>query len=57
MAVVRESGVSGVHLAALDDVSATEWRLSRNILSDSDSIAALDDVSATEWRMTLPGLF
>ena len=36
--------------AALDDVSATEWRFSHPFLRGGRGKAALDDVSATEWR-------
>ena len=37
-------------VAALDDVSATEWRTSLLLLPHPKIHAALDDVSATEWR-------
>ena len=36
--------------AALDDVSATEWRPTLLPLPHPKKHAALDDVSATEWR-------
>ena len=38
--------------AALDDVSATEWRRGRVECGDAADGAALDDVSATEWRLS-----
>ena len=39
--------------AALDDVSATEWRSIGLPGRSSHLAAALDDVSATEWRRTV----
>ena len=37
--------------AALDDVSATEWRKVMTEQITMKILAALDDVSATEWRL------
>ena len=37
--------------AALDDVSATEWRVLVPLNVSLPPDAALDDVSATEWRI------
>ena len=39
--------------AALDDVSATEWRETDLAERERIAAAALDDVSATEWRVKL----
>ena len=36
--------------AALDNISATEWRPYISHLIGKSSIAALDNISATEWR-------
>ena len=41
--------------AALDDVSATEWRPYDEWQEKYGDSAALDDVSATEWRCPLFG--
>ena len=56
MAVLIALADKGSKTAALDDVSATEWRRKRSTSSSSTGIAAaLDDVSATEWRNNLAG--
>ena len=46
------SDCSTCNLAALDDVSATEWRLNSSPRWPMTFTAALDDVSATEWRFS-----
>ena len=55
MSVLPNGGLPAAPLpvlpsAALDDVSATEWRCPQNLRIFYGLYAALDDVSATEWR-------
>ena len=59
MSVLPNGGLSKFSIAfpksyaALDDVSATEWRIKRHPHLLRQTPAALDDVSATEWRLTI----
>ena len=51
MAALPRRRCTGADSAALDDVSATEWRNLSPAAVLQMKGAALDDVSATEWRM------
>ena len=59
MSVLPNGGCQAISLlassgsAALDDVSATEWRRPVRHTQLPIHHAALDDVSATEWRPSL----
>ena len=53
MAADRGSRDPPAARAALDDVSATEWRANALQSPADRGVAALDDVSATEWRQSL----
>ena len=50
MAALNGKALFPQHPAALDDVSATEWRSQGERRQIWQARAALDDVSATEWR-------
>ena len=43
--------ISKIPLVALDDISATEWRLTEFPYFFGIAAVALDDISATEWRV------
>ena len=51
MAEMLTTGDPASKSAALDDVSATEWREEPSLHELELPYAALDDVSATEWRL------